>query len=166
MTEQKGQSAQHAELLDDLKRMLREQLEFKPADLRLRVRLATLLVELGRRDAFVQEAQIIFKLLKHEPQHPVLKQIQALAEKVSADPKLYTNDTEKDPQRRLGEDPAAKAYFEKLDARLQDIGDMGSLLAAHDRNLIATSIAPHPCCMPNATPSTTEAPRSRSNAKT
>ena len=126
----------HLSVVAELETMLREQVEISPADLKLRFRLTRLLAELNNKEGFLASAQVLHRLIKGEKNHPALVQASQLAQKLGLDPALISQNTEAGPTRRLGEDPAAKEYFLKIDGLYRELTSKAAFIQEHDRTLI------------------------------
>lgn len=123
-------------LVEELERMLSEQLLLNPDDLKLRLRLARVHAQRQRKDAFLGEAQAIHRLVKGEKKHPALMQIADLAGKLGVDLELISKRSEASHQRRLGEDQASRDYFLHLEGRYRELSSKASLVQALDRVLL------------------------------
>lgn len=123
-------------LVEELERMLNEQLLLNPDDLKLRLRLARVHTQLQRKDAFLGEAQAIYRLVKGEKKHPAMIQIADLASKLGVDPELISKRSDASHQRRLGEDQASRDYFLHLEERYRELSGKASLVQALDRVLL------------------------------
>lgn len=123
-------------LVEELERMLSEQLLLNPDDLKLRLRLARVHAQLKRKDAFLGEAQVVYRLVKGEKKHPALIQIADLASKLGVDAELISKRGDAGHQRRLGEDQASRDYFLHLEERYRELSSKASLVQALDRVLL------------------------------
>ncbi len=124
------------ELVEELERMLNEQLLVNPDDVKLHLRLAQVYAQRKRRDAFLGEAQDIHRLTKGDDKHPAMHQIHQLAGKLGVDPNIISLRSDANHQRRLGEDQASREYFEHLDSRYRELNGKPGLVQSLDRVLL------------------------------
>lgn len=129
-------------LLGEMEQMLHEQLTIQPGDIKLHVRLARLYADRGDRDAFIGQVSTLKTLLSEDHDDKVLVDIQELARVLKIDPE-HLGSKGRRPQRRLGEDPASRRYFDTIAQAWEQHGNNG-FSTELDRRLIRACHRPTP----------------------
>lgn len=124
------------DLLAELETMLHDQAELKPDDLALQVKLAKIHAKMGRKESFLADAAQVHRLTKGERRHPAYLQIRDLARGLGVELSKIDRPGQRNLQRRLGEDPASRAYFEELNGHYQQLAGKAEFVREHDRLLL------------------------------
>ena len=137
--------AHREELFDDLERMLREQIAFKPDDLKLRVRLAGLYFERGREAEFLNEAKALRDAMRGNLDSPDWRQIAIIGRRIAPHSPIFDGsspEADSGKQRRLGEGKREQALFERLTEQYAHLRADPEFLRSVDKELIFSANRP------------------------